>query len=139
MWLFVEDQRSGAFLYAMLCGLIIGVLYDVFRVMRAVWCGGRIRLFLDDVLFCVLSAVIFVVFCFNASLGVVRLFLAFGTLFGFFGYRFSLGLITVPLVKKLKAFVRPYFVSLCCAVKLRIEHFSSLRYTQARISKICNL
>ncbi len=139
MWLFVEDQRSGVFLYAVLCGLVIGGVYDVFRIMRAVWCGGRTRMFFDDVLFCVLSAILFAVFCFNASFGVVRLFLALGVLFGFFTYRFSIGLLTVPLVKKLKAFIRPYFVSMCCAVKTRVERLRSLRYTQIRISKISNV
>ncbi len=135
MWLFVEEQRSGAFLCAMLCGLVVGALYDVFRIVRAVFIAGRVRLFFDDVFFCVLASMAFTVFCFNVSLGVVRLFLALGTLFGFFIYRFSLGMLTVPLVKIVKAFISPYVSSFCRCVKSRMSRMRASRYTRFRISK----
>ena len=136
MWLFIEEQRSGAFLYAVVCGLIIGALYDVFRISRAVWSSGRIRTFFDDVVFCVFAAVIFVVFCFNISLGVIRLFIALGALFGFFIYRYTFGLITVRFVKCIKAFIKPYVVAAIHRIKDKVKRFTAVRYTSTRIRKI---
>lgn len=138
MWLFIEDQRSGAFLYAMLCGFFIGALYDIFRVLRTVWRGSRIRLFCEDVVFCVISALVFTVFCFNISLGIIRLFLALGALMGFFVYRFSVGLLTVRVAAAIKALLMPYVFAVKRFIGKTKLRLYSLCYTRARIYGVCN-
>lgn len=101
------QDRGAAFLASLLTGALIGLVYDVFRIGRVVFGGGRIKLFLEDLLFSVMSALIFAVFTFNATMGVVRMFAAIGALIGFFAYRFSLGLFTAYVAVTLKRLLTP--------------------------------
>lgn len=103
MWLLLFQNRGTAFLVSLPVGCIIGLIYDVFRLIRVVYTGGRIKLFFEDVLFCIMSSVVFTVFMFNVNMGVIRLFAVVGVLVGFFAYRFSIGLFTVPIARRLKA------------------------------------
>lgn len=107
MWLLMFQDRGAAFLASLLTGALIGLIYDVFRIGRVVFGGGRIKLFLEDVLFSVMAAVVFAVFTFNATMGVVRMFAAIGALVGFFAYRFSLGLCTAYVARALKKLLTP--------------------------------
>ena len=103
MWLLLFQDRGAAFLASLAVGGLIGLIYDVFRVIRVIYTGGRIKLFMEDVVFCVMASLVFTVFMFNATMGVIRMFAAIGALFGFFAYRFSVGLLTVPVAKWLKS------------------------------------
>lgn len=105
MWLLVQQDSGAVFLYACLCGAVIGAIYDVFRILRVIWYGGRIKHFFEDFLFCLIAAIVFTVFSYNAAMGSVRLFSAIGVAFGFFAYRFSLGLLSVPLAKRLRKMI----------------------------------
>ena len=107
MWLLLFQDRGTAFLASLAVGCIIGLIYDVFRLVRVVYSGGRIKLFFEDVLFCVMSALVFTVFMFNVNMGVIRMFTAVGVLMGFFAYRFSVGMFTVPAARWLKGLLTP--------------------------------
>ncbi len=123
MWLLLFQDRGAAFLASLAVGGILGLIYDFFRLIRVVYVGGRIKLFFEDVLFCIMSALVFTVFIFNATMGVVRMFAAVGALVGFFSYRFSIGLFTVPAARKLKGWLTPPIKKAClafsCAVAVR--------------------
>lgn len=124
---------------SLIVGVLVGALYDLFRIGRVVFGGGRLKLFFEDVLFSVMSALVFAVFTFNATMGVIRMFAAFGALLGFFAYRFSLGLFTVSLTKAVKALVRPYVVKAKTLVKRRIKAFCSLCYTRRQTQRVYRL
>lgn len=129
MWLILHQDRGLAFLYACICGVVIGALYDVFRVFRAVFEGGRIRLFFEDLLFCLMAALVFVVYCFNATMGVVRMFSALGALFGFFVYRYSLGLFTVSAAKRLKVAIALPLGRLKLYIRGKLLAYNAVFYT----------
>ncbi len=105
MWAVLLQKQSSAFLQSVITGVAVGFIYDLFRVVRVIWNSGRIKMFFEDVLFCAVAGVMFCVFAFNANLGAVRLFMFIGILVGFFSYRFSLGLVTVPAVRYVKAII----------------------------------
>ena len=139
MWLFIEHQRGSVFLYACLCGFVIGGFYDVFRVIRCLFIGGRLRLFFEDIVFCTISTLAFLVFCFNVSMGVVRMFLVFGVLVGFFAYRYTLGVLTVFAATALKSALRPYVLSIKKVIIIKFKAFCSVKYTHTTINKIKHL
>lgn len=113
MWLLIFQDRGAAFLASLLTGVLIGLIYDIFRIGRVIFGGGRIKLFLEDVLFLVMAALVFAVFTFNATMGVVRMFAAIGALIGFFAYRFSLGLCTAYIARSLKKLLTPPIIRAC--------------------------
>ncbi len=118
MWVLLFQNKGSAFLISVLFGLAVGLLYDFFRVGRVIINGGKIRLFFEDVLFSAVCALMFCVLIFNTTMGTIRLFTVLGFSIGFFVYRFSLGLLTVPFAKWLKALIaRPIKRLKCYAVK----------------------
>lgn len=139
MWLLLYQNRGAAFLASVLVGAIIGVIYDVFRIGRVIYSGGRIKLFFEDVLFFVMSSLVFTVFMFNATMGVIRMFAAFGTLIGFFAYRFSLGLFTVSVTRALKAWLSPYIKKSVAFVKGRLRALYALLYTRLQSQRITRM
>lgn len=136
MWLLLFQDRGAAFLASLVTGVVIGLIYDVFRVGRAIFGGGRVKLFFEDVLFFVMSALVFTVFMFNATFGVVRMFAAFGALVGFFAYRFSIGLFTVLAARKLKALFTPPLRRAAKAFKAKKALFCARRYTASQAAAV---
>lgn len=136
MWLLLFQDRGAAFLASLAVGCIIGLIYDVFRLFRVIYTGGRIKLFFEDVLFCVMSALVFTVFMFNATMGVIRMFAAIGVLIGFFAYRFSVGLFTVPAAKKLKAILTPPVKRAFARCSLYIAVYFARRATYADVKNV---
>ncbi len=132
MWLVLQQDRGRAFLAFCLCGFIIGCIYDAFRIVRTVYSGGRIKLFFEDVLFCIMAALVFVVFAFNVSLGVVRMFAAIGALLGFFVYRFTLGVFTVRVARYVKALLTPPLRRLVVLINLALDKTKQRVYTYRR-------
>ena len=139
MWLLLYQNRGSAFLASLLVGAVIGVIYDVFRVGRVIYSGGRIKLFFEDVLFFIMASLVFTVFMFNATMGVIRMFAAFGALIGFFAYRFSLGLFTVSVTKALKAWLTPYIRKTVGFIKRKIKSCHALCYTRLQSLRISGL
>lgn len=139
MWLLLFQDRGTAFLISLPVGCLIGLIYDFFRLIRVVYTGGRIKLFFEDVLFCIMSSLVFTVFMFNVNMGVVRLFAVFGALVGFFAYRFSVGIFTVPLAKKLKALMTAPIKRAVGAFSGRLVLYHTRRVTYADIKKVKRL
>lgn len=139
MWLLLSQDRGAAFLASLLTGALIGLVYDFFRIGRVIFKGGRIKLFFDDVLFFVMAALVFAVFTFNATMGVVRMFAAIGALVGFFAYRFSIGLFTANAARTLKRLLTPYIVRAVTFLKYRYRLVVARCYTRRNIRYVVAL
>lgn len=79
------------FFLSILLGVLLGVLYDVFRLVRLVLPKKSVIIFFEDILFCMSATVCFLLLVFNAGSGQIRGFAVFGTLFGFATYYKTLG------------------------------------------------
>jgi len=80
-----------------LCGLMLGVLYDLFRFVRLVLFKGRISVFVCDVMFMVCFALVTSFFSMAYSFGKARYFSVFAELAGIFAIRFTLGRFSLPV------------------------------------------
>ena len=101
----LADQTE-IFLYALGFGFLLGVLYDVFRLLRTMISNsGGFVFFVDFLYFAICT---FLVFCFImvTDRGRIRLYVAFGIILGWIVYYFSLGVIIMRifnvLIKALK-------------------------------------
>ncbi len=134
MWAVLFQKQSSAFLLSVVSGAAIGVVYDLFRIFRVVWHGGRIKMFFEDVGFCITSAVLFCVFVFNANLGAVRLFMFFGVAIGFFSYRFSFGVLTIPIARFLKKLISKPIKRFFCGLLCLKKRISAIVLTRVNIA-----
>ena len=92
-------EQSRIFLYAVVLGTILCVLYDVFRVIRIAFGGKMTVVFIEDILFSVLALVLTFIFVVAVNNGELRFYVLVGELLGFAIYYFTFGRVTMGLSK----------------------------------------
>lgn len=85
MGISISEQLT-VLLYSLTVGALVCVLYDLFRILRIMFGAGRLLLFLEDLLFCLLAAGVVIIFLFHANSGEIRWFAMAGAVVGFFVY-----------------------------------------------------
>lgn len=113
MNLFREGFSAQAFLLCVAAGALIAFCYDVFRIARIVFHTGRRTVFVLDVCFCILTAVIVFLVALPVSFGQVRFFQLAGEGIGAAIYALAPGALTGKLARwfrrlfeKVMSFVR---------------------------------
>lgn len=119
----ISDQVY-IFFCTILCGMAISFLYDIFRIIRKTLKSGRASIYVEDLLFWILSAVIMSVSIYYCNSGELRLYMFLGALLGAVLYEllFSRVIINASLfiinlffkVFKAVVFVISYPVRLIC-------------------------
>ena len=94
------STQTRSFLLSLGFGLIIGILYDVLRVVRIFLSFSKIAAYVTDFLFSVLSAVMTFLFCLSVSNGEVRLYIILGEFIGFSVFYLSFGTVAVKFSEK---------------------------------------
>lgn len=109
------------FLYALLLGGVIGVLYDVFRVSRVAFRLSWLLVLLQDILFFLLSALLLWWYFLLQSSGEVRIFAVLGVLLGWVIYFFTLGC----LVMRLASFIIHGITRLIAAILTPVKKIAT--------------
>lgn len=115
----LSSQLFG-FAAAVAGGLVLGVVYDLFRIWRILFRSGRRAVFFQDVLYLFAAALFTFLLALSVSTGEVRFYLIAGEAVGWLLYHFSLGQITVRVfrfaVKFLNRFLCVPLKRLFCAL-----------------------
>ena len=99
----ISLQQSYIFMATVYGGIITGVLYDVYRMLRRLLKAGRIVTALFDVLFvlCALAVVVAVLYTVNS--GELRVYTFLGFVLGFFIYILGISYFLHFIFKKISA------------------------------------
>ena len=134
------------FLYSIILGIGLGIVFDIFRVIRAVIPHNNFFVAFEDILFILVWTFSLVIFSVELSGGNIRFFCFMGTFLGFVIYFFSVGKIVITFIRNISSFIRQIinavfgriygflrhcFVSVCQKVK----YFFVDNYTNLRKSK----
>lgn len=134
------------FLYSIILGIGLGIVFDIFRVIRAVIPHNNFFVAFEDILFMLIWTFSLVIFSVELSGGNIRFFCFVGTFLGFVIYFFSVGKIVITFIRNISSFIRQIlnavfgriygflrhcFVSVCQKVK----YFFVDNYTNLRKSK----
>ena len=97
----IISEQVNLFLYALILGLILGAYYDIFRFLREIGLNSTPAVIVEDLFYCTsISIPIFLFFtAFNS--GNIRIFALIGMLIGTLGYRFTIGILTLKLLRLL--------------------------------------
>ncbi len=90
-------EQTEIFYYAFVFGLMLGIWYDFFRLLRALGFKSKRAFVIHDILFMSGCAVMCFVFALLNVNGHLRLFVLLGHLLGLFAYRFSFGILTAAV------------------------------------------
>lgn len=89
-----ELNQTLIFFLAVAAGAVLGVVYDVFRFLRAMGLCSFVHTFIQDILFMSIAAVCAFFFAIAYNNGEVRVYTVAGHLCGLLAYRFTIGLLT---------------------------------------------
>lgn len=97
---FTVALQTKLFLYAIVFGAALGILYDLFRILRMSFSSGKVMVFFQDVTYGAVSGFLMYLFCFIFNNGEVRAYLLIGSVLGFIIYYFSVGSIVMKVSRK---------------------------------------
>ena len=131
------------FLYSVILGAGLGIVFDVFRAIRAVIPHNDFFVAFEDILCMLVWTLSLVIFSVELSGGNIRFFCFFGMFLGFLIYFFSVGKLVITLIRGISSFVRRIlkavfggiygflrrcFVSVCQKVKsFFVDNYINLR------------
>lgn len=70
--LFSVSSQFNLLIFSLLAGVITGVLYDVYRIMRGFNTPNRIITFIEDLLFWILTSIIIFIFLLHTNFAYMR-------------------------------------------------------------------
>ncbi len=117
MYTFPISEHLEIFLLSLGMGFLLGVLYDVLRVIRLVVSRGKAAVYCFDIIFIALAAVLSYLFMLAVNMGAVRAYIVIAELMGFICYYLSFGVFVVRLCDKLAELIRRFFTAVGRAVK----------------------
>mgnify|MGYP000958913911 FL=1 len=83
--------QSQAFLYSLLLGVALGILYEAFKFIRTAFLSTKPAVIISDIAFMIVASLALFFYSLAMLYGYVRIYVVFGALCGFAAYRFSLG------------------------------------------------
>ena len=86
------------FLKSVLLGAVLGLIFDAFKILRLFIKHNVVAIFVEDVAFCIISAVITYGFMVDISCGQIRIFILAGELIGLVLYKLTLSKLLVTLI-----------------------------------------
>lgn len=93
-------DQTRIFLYAFGFGFVLGIVYDVFRVIRLAITAKKRFVYVQDILYAVVCSFLTFLFILVVNKGQIMGYILFGELLGWLIYYFSLGVVTVRLSNK---------------------------------------
>ena len=81
----------------LLCGTTLGILFDIFRIVRKIIKHGVILTAFEDIIYCILSIFIFIMFSIKFNYGTVRWFMVAGCLSGAIIYFNTFGKLVIKV------------------------------------------
>lgn len=113
--------QTRVMLLALGLGFIIGIIYDIFRIIRLSISRGRTAVFVQDILFFFLFAGLSFAFCLSQNNGQVRFYIIFAEVLGFLIYYFSLGSLVIRLSDKIIAAIKKLLEQILRLISLPIN------------------
>ena len=87
---FFETNQFVVFLYSLCIGVVLGLLYDLFKIARKIVDPKDKFLLLFDLLYTFITSVVLVLFVFKANSGNIRWYEIWCPVLGFLVYRFTI-------------------------------------------------
>ncbi len=94
-------NQAYLFLIFTLNGVLIGLLFDFFRILRKTFKTGNIATYIEDIVFWILSGISIIFFMYKFSNGSLRLFIFLGLCFGIILYILTLSNIIIKTSVKI--------------------------------------
>ena len=124
---FLNTTQLEVFLISCIVGLVIGLIYDVFRVFRIVIPHNAILVFIEDIILSIMYGVFIVCFAFALMRGQIRFFFLIGNFIGFILWFFTIGSVISKTALRLKLYILKLFKALIFPIRKLIRFFGIIK------------
>lgn len=91
------SAQTNMFLYSFGFGFLLGILYDVMRTLRMIISRSKVFIFLADLFYFAVCALLTFAFVLVMDSGKIRLYVAAGEVLGWLVYYFSFGSVAIKI------------------------------------------
>ena len=116
-------EQTRLFLLSCGMGFLLGILYEIFRLLRMMLSVKKRSTFIFDIIYCLLATFLSFVFILTANRGAVRWYIIFGVAAGWIIYYFALGGIAVKFSRFVTACIKN---TVTFSVKIIIAPFKGI-------------
>lgn len=134
-------------LYSLGFGILTGVVYDVFRIIRLSFGSGKAAVFIQDLLFFLVFAFSSFTFILYINNGTLRIYIFLAETLGFFLYYFTLGTFVMKISEKTAAVLKKirrilfrilsfpvvYLLKLSAKIQICIKKFIKSKFFNKRL------
>lgn len=110
MYIFYAPNQELVFLYSLFVGVILGILYDIFRIKREFFGSNRALLFVDDVIYMLFCSIILILGILKVNSGKLRWYELLCPAAGFIVYRFTISKIVIKFFFFLSRTIKKCFL-----------------------------
>ena len=103
---FTSGQQLRLFLLSCAFGIPIGIVFDIFRVIRMIIHHNKIAAALEDILFFCLYGVFLMCFTISMARSEFRFYYCAGNLIGFILYYVTAGTVVTGILRKIIGFIK---------------------------------
>lgn len=109
---FIANQVY-TFLYSIIFGIFLGLLYDIFRIVRLLASWKNISIFFQDILYFFISGIFTFIFILCYNQGIIRFYIFIAIFLGWTLYHFTIGKIVYSMSARIicifnKIFIKVY-------------------------------
>ena len=115
-------NQSYLFLIFTLNGILIGFLFDFFRILRNIFKTANYITYIEDILFWILTGISIIFFLYKFSDGNLRVFIFIGLIFGFILYMLTLSKIIINIFVHIINFIIKILEKIFLIVKVPIKN-----------------
>ncbi len=113
-------MQSTAFIYSLLLGVALGLLYSPFKILRMFFCFGKTAVFVSDIIYMLLASLAVFIFSIAFLQGYVRVYLYLGCFTGFLTYRLTIGMLFSKIYGPIFSFIR----KISHKIQIKIKKFT---------------
>lgn len=124
---FLNTTQLEVFLISCIVGVVIGIIYDVFRIFRIVIPHNSILVFIEDIILSIMYGVFIVCFAFALMRGQIRFFFLIGNFIGFILWFFTIGSVISKTALRLKLYILKLFKALIFPIRKLIHFFRIIK------------
>ena len=114
---FTASTQLEVFLISCGIGVILGLIYDIFRIVRITIPHTDILVAIEDLLLFICYGIFLMCFAFSLMRGQIRFFFVIGNALGFLIWFFTIGNIVVKVAYRIKRYILKFISILTYPIK----------------------
>lgn len=131
------ENQSYLFLVYTINGIFIGILFDIFRVLRKSFKTNDITTYFEDILFWILTGLSLLYSIFTFSNGEIRLYMFLGVFLGCLTYMMLISKYFIKINVKIVVFFKKIFEIIFSIILIPVKFlFKPIRFITINIKKI---